>query len=92
VLYLVRYNGGMIALPGGIGTLSEVALTWNSLQVGEIAPVPLILLGFVWNKTIHAFNDPQYIGEQHLGFLTFSETAETAVAHLRDHHSTIHPA
>lgn len=89
LLHLVRYNDGMIALPGGIGTLSEVALAWNFLQVGEIEPVPLVLLGSVWNSTIHTFNDPHYISEQHLAFLTFSETAELAVAHLRNHHSTV---
>jgi uncharacterized protein (TIGR00730 family) len=87
LLHLVRYNDGMIALPGGIGTLSEVALAWNFLQVGEIEPVPLVLLGSIWNDTIHTFNDPQYIREQHLSMLTFSDTIEAAVAHLRDHHS-----
>lgn len=89
LLHLVRHNDGMISLPGGIGTLTEVALAWNFLVVGEIEPVPLILLGSVWNNTIHTFNDPQYINKQHLAFLTFLETAEAAVSHLRKHRSTI---
>ncbi len=37
VLYLVMNNDGMIVLPGGIGTLSEMALAWSLMQVGDIA-------------------------------------------------------
>src|SRR5215831_4366333 len=34
--HLVEFCDGAVALPGGIGTLSEVALTWSLLQTGEI--------------------------------------------------------
>ena len=88
LLHLVSHNDGMIVLPGGIGTLAEMSLAWTFLQVGEIAPVPLILLGDAWNETIHTFNDPQYVREQHYAMLTFSDTAETAVAYLLE---TNHP-
>ena len=53
--YLVEFCDAAIALPGGIGTLSEVALTWSLLQTGEIKAKPLILLGQVWHATITAF-------------------------------------
>jgi uncharacterized protein (TIGR00730 family) len=53
--YLVDFCDAAVALPGGIGTLSEVALTWSLLQTGEIRAKPLILLGQVWQATVSAF-------------------------------------
>jgi uncharacterized protein (TIGR00730 family) len=55
--YLVEFCDAAIALPGGVGTLSEVALTWSLLQTGELKAKPLILLGEVWHATIRAFLD-----------------------------------
>lgn len=37
----------MIALDGGIGTLTEVAISWNLLQVGSTAQ-PLLMIGDGW--------------------------------------------
>ncbi len=53
--HLVERCDAAIALPGGIGTLSEVALTWSLLQVGEIRPKPLVLVGRVWAETVANF-------------------------------------
>jgi predicted Rossmann-fold nucleotide-binding protein len=44
-----------VALPGGIGTLSEVALTWSLLQTGEIPRKPFVVVGRVWSETISTF-------------------------------------
>ncbi len=82
LLHLVKNNEGMIVLPGGIGTLSEMALAWSFLQVGEIEPRPLALLGDLWRQTIRQFFDPAYIKEEHLGMLYFAESPETAVRHV----------
>ena len=43
--HLVEFCDAAIALPGGVGTLSEVALTWSLLQTGEIKRKPLITIG-----------------------------------------------
>ena len=53
--HLVEFCDAAIALPGGIGTLSEVALTWSLLQTGEIAAKPLIVVGRVWTETASTF-------------------------------------
>jgi len=44
-----------IALPGGIGTLAEVALTWAELQINPESPKPLIVVGQGWEETLGAF-------------------------------------
>ena len=82
LLYLVENNEGMIVLPGGIGTLSEMALAWSLMQVGEIGERPMSLLGPNWRETITAFNDPDAIRPQHLQMLHFAETVEAAVSYV----------
>jgi uncharacterized protein (TIGR00730 family) len=44
-----------IALPGGIGTLAEVALTWAELQIHPEISKPLILIGQGWEETLGTF-------------------------------------
>jgi hypothetical protein len=82
LLHLVTNNVGMIALPGGIGTISEMALAWSLLQVGEVEPRPLALLGRIWRETMEAFFNPAYIKEKDMGLLFLAETPEAAVAHV----------
>ncbi len=44
-----------MALPGGIGTLSEVTLSWSLIQTKEVAPRPLVLIGEGWRTTFNTF-------------------------------------
>lgn len=80
LLHLVKENDGMIVLPGGIGTLSEMALAWSLMQVGEINSRPLSLLGETWHETVTTFNDPAFIHPQHLAQLHFASSPESAVS------------
>lgn len=82
LLHLVTNNDGMIVLPGGVGTLSEMALAWSFIQVGEMPPRPLVLLGDLWRETIEAFLRPEYVRDSHLDLLHLANTPEEAVAHL----------
>ena len=44
-----------IALPGGIGTLAEISLTWNQIAIHASDPKPLILMGGGWHKVMETF-------------------------------------
>jgi hypothetical protein len=44
-----------IALPGGPGTLTEIALTWNLMIVDSIPHKPLILVGDGWKNVLETF-------------------------------------
>lgn len=79
LIHLVRQNDGMIVLPGGIGTLSEMALAWSFIQTEEMGGRPLILMGKAWQDTIALFNDEHYIRPQHLEILSFADSPESAV-------------
>jgi uncharacterized protein (TIGR00730 family) len=84
LLYLVRHNDGMVVLPGGIGTLSEFALAWSFMQVGEMKSKPLVLLGEMWSKTIDAFVREEYGATDFLHMLYRTTSAEDAARHIRD--------
>ena len=82
LLHLVTQSDGIIVLPGGIGTLSEMTLAWSFLQVGEVAAQPLVLLGDLWRQTIEAFYTTEYVREKDMKLLLFADDAETAVAYI----------
>jgi hypothetical protein len=47
---LITACGAAIALPGGPGTLTEIATTWNLMIVGVLRRRPLILVGDGWQS------------------------------------------
>ena len=44
----VLTSDAFIVAPGGIGTLLEMTMIWQLLQVGHLRDVPLILVGRMW--------------------------------------------
>ncbi len=85
LLYLVDNCDGAIVMPGGIGTLSEMALMWSFLQVGELPPRPLILVGGLWQRTLAAFIDEAYVKPVHKELVIPVRTADEAVQALVKH-------
>lgn len=41
-------SNAVVVAPGGVGTLLELAYTWQLLQVKHISNIPVILLGEMW--------------------------------------------
>lgn len=58
---MIERAEGFIAVPGSIGTLTEVFLTWNLLVVDGRPPAPLVLLGAHWNPWLEAQRHPDLI-------------------------------
>ncbi len=71
-----------IALPGGIGTLTEVALVWNALQIGSLSSRPLILLGEPWPGLMEAFARYTEIGDSVLSLPRLAADVDAALAAL----------
>jgi uncharacterized protein (TIGR00730 family) len=46
-----------IAFPGGVGTLTEIALCWNLVQTGSVAPRPLVIVGERWDRALATFRE-----------------------------------
>ncbi len=83
--HLVEFCDAAVAMPGGIGTLSEIALTWSLLQTGEIRPKPLILVGSLWRETMVTFlreSGDDYLHPGNEQLLRLVPTPEAAVAAL----------
>lgn len=73
-----------IALPGGVGTLAEVMVTWNRMLIGSISPRPLILIGAGWRQVMDAFIAGQdgYIAPHDLRWAQYAPGVAEAVAML----------
>ncbi len=80
LIHLVEQCDAAIALPGGVGTLSEVALTWSLLQTREIAAKPFVLVGSNWRHSLTGFYSgaQNYIQEPHWRLLQFAEDVDGA--------------
>src|SRR5258708_655135 len=50
--HLIVAPDAYVVLKGGAGTLSEFALAWSLLQVGEIPARPLIAVGRLWQQLV----------------------------------------
>ena len=82
--HLVTFADAWIALPGGIGTLSEVALTWSLLQTGEVKRQPFVLVGELWRRTISEFSTDYYIVPQNRELVKYTDTVQNVLNLLTD--------
>lgn len=86
MLAMIDACDAALALPGGVGTLTEIATTWNHLLTEAISAKPLILIGPTWQAVIQAFFNHMggYIPESQRRWISFAEDAVQAVKKLAD--------
>jgi uncharacterized protein (TIGR00730 family) len=75
-----------IALPGGAGTLAEIAVMWNHLLTSSITPRPLILVGPGWKTTFDSFFTAlvSFVPEQDRKWLKFCSNVGEAADFLAE--------
>jgi uncharacterized protein (TIGR00730 family) len=78
--HLVEKCDAAVALRGGVGTLSEVALTWSLLQTSEIPGKPLVLIGSGWHEALTTFyrGANGYIEDEDWRLLHFAPDVDAA--------------
>ena len=83
--HLIDACDGAIALPGGIGTLAEIAGMWNAIQTSGEAPRPLILLGQGWKATFGSLlaSLTPYVRPPDRNLISFAPDVDAAIALLR---------
>lgn len=59
--YIIHHADGFVALPGSIGTLTEVLLAWTLLSVQARPEAPLVLLGSHWDEWLEAHRHPDIV-------------------------------
>ena len=52
LLRLLREGSGYVFLPGGTGTLLEIAAAWEFMNKGVLPPRPAIVIGDFWRVVI----------------------------------------
>lgn len=74
-----------VVLPGGIGTLAELAQMWSQVQVGAIRAKPIILVGTDWQQSMAYYFGcfDRYISLRDRDHITFVESGAEAVAVLK---------
>jgi uncharacterized protein (TIGR00730 family) len=81
--YLVTCSDAAVALRGGVGTLSEVALTWSLLQVGEMPHKPFVLVGPHWRQILETYFRESTVREQDRKLIRFAADVREVISLLR---------
>lgn len=83
---LIENGDGYLALPGGVGTLAEVTLTWNLLLTHILPPRPLVLIGTGWQKTVNSFlvQQGENIPKVQRQWISFAPNVDSAFQRLHE--------
>ncbi|NMB61861.1 MAG: LOG family protein [Chloroflexi bacterium] len=83
---LIKNCDAAIALPGGVGTLAEISLTWNMIILDSI-PVPyLVLVGDSWRNVINSLyvEMSDFVPDKVRGYIRFCDSVEAAAENLNN--------
>lgn len=76
--HLVGRADGFVAVPGSVGTLAEVQLTWTLLCMSARRPAPLVLLGGKWQDYLAAHRRADLVHPELFEFLRTARTPDDA--------------
>jgi uncharacterized protein (TIGR00730 family) len=91
--HFVLVSDAFVVAPGGIGTVLELLMVWQLLQVRHLHATPLILVGKMWADLVewarsHLLTSPPSLASpEDLAIPQCVKTADEAIALLREHHS-----
>ena len=90
--HFVIASDAFVVVPGGIGTVLEMLMIWQLLQVRHVDGVPLILVGKMWRGLVEwaktSMLDPRLAlaNAEDLQIPQCLDTADQAIAVVRDLH------
>jgi len=79
---VTTHTDGYVALDGGVGTLTELALAWSLLQTCTVPRRPLVAVGSRWRRLMATFAAELIVPPDHLGLITVVDTPEAALDSL----------
>ena len=81
---LIGQCDAAVALPGGVGTLAEIALLWNHMIIDEIHKKRLILLGDGWQRIFEdLFNyQGRYLSHVDQSMISMAPTIDSVMSLL----------
>jgi uncharacterized protein (TIGR00730 family) len=92
--HFVIASDAFVVVPGGIGTVLEMLMIWQLLQVRHVENVPLILVGKMWRGLVEwaktSMLDPRLhlASPQDFAIPRCVDTADEAIAAIRAVHAT----
>jgi uncharacterized protein (TIGR00730 family) len=80
LMALVFNCDAAIALPGGVGTLAEIAMYWNHIIIEAFPPRPLVVVGEGWKNTLKTMlrDLGMYVNSNHQAYVKYADTIEEA--------------
>jgi uncharacterized protein (TIGR00730 family) len=91
--HFVLTSDAFVVAPGGIGTVLELMMIWQLLQVRHVHDTPLILVGKMWADLVdwarkHLLTaQPPLANPEDMTIPRCVNTADEAIALIRTHHS-----
>ncbi|HEV3142494.1 MAG TPA: LOG family protein, partial [Gemmataceae bacterium] len=91
--HFVLTSDAYVVSPGGIGTVLELMMIWQLLQVRHIHNTPLILVGRMWANLLEwaqkhlVTTRPPLANAEDMTIPTCVDTADEAIALIREHHA-----
>jgi len=91
--HFVLVSDAFVVVPGGIGTVLELMLVWQLLQVRKLTDTPLILIGSMWTELVDWHRramlraDSPLASEPDLDIPRCVPGAKEAIAIVREHHA-----
>lgn len=86
---LITRSVGFVALRGGMGTVTEIALVWNKLQTRVLDRRPLVLVGDCWRKVVENWQECLVVSSSDILYLDFAATAEEACRIIAEKSSAV---
>jgi predicted Rossmann-fold nucleotide-binding protein len=89
----VLASDAFVVTPGGIGTVLELMLVWQLLQVKHVRDAPLILVGKMWAELVDWARrnllgpELSLASPEDLTIPRCVDTADEAIALIREHHA-----
>ena len=81
---LVELGDGYVVLPGGAGTLAELAVVWNLAILRALQDKPIVVVGSAWQALLRAMADGAlHVAEADLRWLTFAAGVDAAADVIR---------
>jgi uncharacterized protein (TIGR00730 family) len=88
----VLMSDAFVVVPGGIGTVLELMMIWQLLQVRHVDDAPLILVGRMWADLVNwarshlLASQPPLANPEDISIPRCVNTADDAIALIREHH------
>ena len=91
--HFVLASDAFVVTPGGIGTVLELMLVWQLLQVKHVQDAPLILVGKMWGELVDWARknllgpELSLASPEDITIPRCVDTADEAIALIREHHA-----